>query len=178
MQAGTAPTSESADVDAVISAVEAGDHERASELARAALESGALHPLLLNLRAWWHERNGRSAAALADLQHAHTLAPEDVPALNALGLSFERLGRTRDAFRAFDKAATLAPGFAPAQMNRGCALEALGDFDGARASYERALQLGHNARGRLAALAARRADWPNARLHAQHALSIHAGDLA
>jgi hypothetical protein len=40
------------------------------------------------------------------------------------------------------------------------------------------LQLGQNAHGALAALAARRADWPEARLHAQHALSIHAGDLA
>src|SRR6202035_4874109 len=110
MQAGTAPTNESADIDAVISAVEAGNHERASELARAALESGAPHPLLLNLRAWWHERNGRPAAALGDLQHAHALAPQDVPVLNALGLCLERLGRTRDAFKAFDKAAALAPG--------------------------------------------------------------------
>ncbi len=175
MQAGTAAKVPSGDMDEVAAALEAGDHEGASALARAALDQGHVHPLFLNLRAWWHERNGRLSAALADLEHAHVRAPDDAPVLNALGLCLERLGRSRDAFNAFDKAAKLAPEFAPAQMNRGRAAEALGDADGARASYERALHLGHNAHPDLASLAARRGDWKTARLHAQAALAIHAG---
>ncbi|HLY07623.1 MAG TPA: sulfotransferase [Rhizomicrobium sp.] len=175
MQSGTAEKAELTDLDAVIAAAEAGDHARASDLARAALDRGELHPLFLNLRAWWHEANGRLPAALADLEHATALAPDDVPVLNALGLCRERLGRTREALAAFDKATRLAPGFAPAQMNRGRVLEALGESDAARASYESALKLGHNAHPDLAALAARRADWPSARAHAQSALAIRPG---
>lgn len=175
MQAGTAGTTRAVDIHEVIAAVAAGDHEGASAQAREALERGAMHPLFLNLRAWWHERNGRLPAALADLEHAHALAPDDVPVLNALGLCLERLGRTRDAYNAFDKAAKVAPDFVPAQLNRGRTAESLGDFNTARSCYERALQLGHNAHPELASLAARRADWPEARLHAQHALAINAG---
>jgi tetratricopeptide (TPR) repeat protein len=172
MQAGTAADSRSADIEDVIAAAETGDHQRASLLARSALDRGEMHPLFLNLRAWWHEQNGRLPAALADLEHAHALAPEDVPVLNALGLCRERLGRTREACEAFDRAAALAPEFPPALMNRGRVLEALGDFDGASASYGAALKLGYNAHAEFAALAARRADWPNARLHAREALAI------
>src|SRR5947209_5423596 len=119
MQAGAAATAQSADLNTVVAAVEAADPMRASELARAALERGQISPLFLNLRAWWHEKGGRLSAALADLEHAHALAPEDVPVLNALGLCLERLGRTREAYNTFEKAAKLAPEFAPAQMNLG-----------------------------------------------------------
>jgi len=175
MQTGTAEKAQFSGIDAVVAAVEAGDHARASDLARAALDRGEVHPLFLNLRAWWHEGNGRVSAALADLEHAYALAPDDVPVLNALGLCRERLGRAREAFDAFDRAAKLAPAFVPAQMNRGRVLETLGNSDAARASYESALQLGHNAHPDLAALAARRADWANARAHAQAALAIRPG---
>src|SRR5205085_1528633 len=178
MQAGTAAKTPSADMDKVMAALEAGDHESASTLARAALESGAVDPLFLNLRAWWHERNGRLSQALIDLSHAHARAPDDVPVLIALGLCLERVGRTREAREAFEKATTLAPGFAPAHMNCGRTQETLGDFDGARDSYERALTLGYNAHGDLAALAARRADWKTARAHAHQALAIRPGIIS
>jgi tetratricopeptide (TPR) repeat protein len=172
MQAEAAVKTERPDVRAVIDALEAGDHGRASELARAALDRGEANPLFLNLRAWWHEQNGRLPAALADLEHAHALAPDDVPVLNALGLCRERLGRTRAAYDSFERAANLAPEFVPAHMNRGRLLEALGDFDGAAESYDTALKRGHNAHTELAALAGRRADWTTARLHARAALAI------
>lgn len=172
MQAEAAAKHETPALPAVMAAVEAGDHARASELSRAALDRGEVHPLFLNLRAWWHERNGRAPSAMADLEHAHVLAPDDVPVLNALGLARERGGRAQDAFDAFDSAVKLAPQFAPAQMNRGRLCEALGNFDGAEVSYQAALKLGHNAHAEIAALAARRADWPKARAHAGQALAI------
>lgn len=172
MQAGAAARSETADLQAVMDALEAGDHAGASELARAALDGGGVQPLFLNLRAWWHEQNGRLTAAVADLEHAHVLAPEDIPVLNALGLIRERLGRTKEAFDAFDRAAALAPEFAPAQLNRGRLSEALGDFDAAQRGYEAALKLGQNTHAEIAALAARRADWTKARVHAREALAI------
>ncbi|HEY6578031.1 MAG TPA: sulfotransferase, partial [Rhizomicrobium sp.] len=158
-----------------LAAIEASNYDLASDIARAELDRGAVHPLLLNLRAYWHEKQGRVGAALADLEHAHALAPRDVPVLNALGLCLEKIGRTREAFDAFDAAAKHAPDLAAVHINRGRLAEALGQSDTARASYERALQLGHNAHANLAALAARRADWPAARRHGERALAIDPG---
>ena len=159
----------------ILAAIGASDHDRASELARAELERGTLHPLLLNLRAWWHEKQGRPQLAHTDLEHAHALAPEDVPVLNALGLSLARAGRTREALQSFLRATELSPEFAAAHYNCGWVSEELGDLDAARMHYERALQLGQNTSGNLAALAARQGNWASARLHAGQALAIDPG---
>ena len=173
MQAEAAAKNDKADVAQVLAAVHAADNGRASELARAALDRGEVHPLFLNLRAWWHEKEGRVGAALADLKHAHALAPEDVPVLNALGLCLERAENRRDALKAFDSAVRLQPDFAPAWINRGRLCELLGDSAGARQSYETAIRLGRNAHAELAALATLNADWPTVRHHAASALAIN-----
>ena len=48
-------------------ALQASDLPRATTLAREALAAGTLHPVLLNLRAYWYEGQGRDAEAFADL---------------------------------------------------------------------------------------------------------------
>ncbi|HEX4078507.1 MAG TPA: sulfotransferase [Rhizomicrobium sp.] len=175
MPAGPAADVEIPPVRAAIAAIEASDHDRASEIARAAIAQGTLHPLLLNLRAFWHEKHGRDREALSDLEYAHALAPADVTVLNALGLCLEKLGRPREALDALDKATRLAPDFVPGHVNAGRLREALGRSDEARTSYIRAMELGQNTHPNLAALAARRADWPTARMHAHQALAINPG---
>ena len=51
----------------VIDTLSRSDIARATELAREALAQGEIHPLLLNLRAFWLEGQGRDREALADL---------------------------------------------------------------------------------------------------------------
>jgi tetratricopeptide (TPR) repeat protein len=159
----------------VAAAIRAPDLDRAVRLAETALADGREHPLLLNLRAYRLEQDGRLLDALADLKHARALAPRDVPTLNALGLCLARLDRMGEAIEAFEAAVAADPNFAPAHFNRGWASEAAGDLDQARRSLEtahalipaEAAPLAH-----LASLAARRADWAGARTLAEQALAI------
>ena len=72
------------DIDA---AMRREDMDRAMELARQALDSGLRHPVLFNLRAYWHETGGRFDDACADLEMARGLTPRDPVILNALGKS-------------------------------------------------------------------------------------------
>jgi tetratricopeptide (TPR) repeat protein len=158
----------------VVAAIRAPDLDRAVRLAETALAEGREHALLLNLRAYRLERDGRYLDALADLNHARALAPRDVPTLNALGLCLAHLDRPAEAVEAFEAAVAADPDFAPAHFNRGWACESLGDLDQARSSLERAQTLNPNdpaAPAHLASLAARRADWEGARAYAERSLA-------
>jgi len=159
----------------VAAAIRAPDLDRAVRLAETALAEGREHALLLNLRAYRLEQDGRFLDALADLKHARALAPRDVATLNALGLCLARLDRMGEAVEAFEAAVAADPNFAPAHFNRGWASEAVGDLDQARRSLEAAhgLNPGDAAPlAHLASLAARRAEWAGARTLAEQALAI------
>ena len=165
-------------VESVVAALEKSDQPLAVRLARGALDDGLAHPLFLNLRAFWHEGSGRAHEALADLEHAHRLAPEDVPVLNALGLALARLQRHVDATKAFETATALQPDFVPAHFNHGWACEMWGELDRAQRSYEKAVALNGSAPGaaeplaRLAVLAGRRGDWDETRSLAARTLEL------
>jgi len=156
-------------------ALQASDLTRATTLAREALAAGTLHPVLLNLRAYWYEGQGRDAEAFADLQHAQTLAPDDLGIRNALGLAHARNGRHREAIACFDAVIAQAPDFGPAHFNKGWASETLGEIRAARECYEHAHRLmpaNPDPASGMAALAARRGDWPAAKVLAEAALAI------
>jgi len=121
----------------ILSALQAQDVARAIALACAALADGDERALYLNLRAYEHERAGQNALALADLKRAHTLDPDDMQALNALGLAYARSGQFEEALRAFLRVAARMPDFAPAHFNMGWASEELGELDAARESWQR-----------------------------------------
>jgi len=150
------------------------DLPRAITLAREALAKGVVHPLLLNLRAYWLESQGRNREALGDLQAAHSLAPKDAMVLNALGLCLAKLERPFEAANAFEEAAALKPNFASAHFNHGWASEAAGELAAAARSFETAFRLEPRAEplGRLAWLATRRAAWRDARDFATRALAM------
>ena len=163
------------EVEAVI---RAGDIAGATELARSALGEGIEHPLLLNLRAFWHENQGSLEASLSDLVRANALAPRDVPILNALGLAYARLGKMAEAVKAFDGAIAEEPSFWHAHYNKGWASEELGELEAARQGYERAAALAPNAPdpvARQASLAARLGEWDVARAQADRALAMFPG---
>ncbi len=161
--------------EAIAAALDARDIPRATDLAREALDAGLKHPLLFNLRAYWHEAAGRYAEAFADLRRANELAPEDVSILNALGLAYARAGRLPEAIGAFDAALRFQPDFGPAHFNKGWVSEDLGELDSARAAFARAAALKPDAAepwARIAGLAARAGDWTEAKDNAERALRL------
>jgi tetratricopeptide (TPR) repeat protein len=157
-----------------------GNIPKATTLACEALRRGEIHPLFLNLRAARFEQDGESQAALSDLLLAHQMAPDDAPVSNALGLALMKAGQHFDAVKAFDAAVKVAPRFAPAHFNKGTACEAMGYLDEARQCFSDAAALDNSAAesfARLAALAARRGDFPEAARAGDEALARQPGHL-
>lgn len=160
------------DIDA---AMRRGDIQRAMELARQALRSGLSHPVLLNLRAYGHELEGRFADACADLEQARALTPHDPVILNALGRCLTGAGRHIDAIAVCEAALAEDPAFAMAYYNKGAAHEQMGELKAAAAAYRNALQLDPaiaDALARLAGLEARRGLHAEARQLADRALAL------
>ena len=162
-------------LEQVNAAMRAADVARATSLARDALAAGAVHPDLLNLRAFWFESEGRDAEAFADLQRASLLAPDSIAIRYALGLAHAKAERHHDAIGCFDAVIARDPNFGPAHFNKGWASEALGDLHGARDCYARAHELTPgNAEplAGMATLAVRSGDWAAVCAHAGRALAI------
>jgi tetratricopeptide (TPR) repeat protein len=79
--------------------------------------------------------------ALAALQRATELLPDDAAAHNNLGNALGQLGHWEDAVTSYRRALALNPAFAPAYNNLGYVLRAIGRLDDAVASYQRALHI-------------------------------------
>jgi len=159
----------------ILSALQAQDVARAIALACAALADGDERALYLNLRAFEYERAGRDALALTDLKRAHTLDPDDMQALNALGLAYARGGQFEEALAAFSQVAARMPEFAPAHFNMGWASEEIGELDHAAESWARAHAIdpaNPEPLARLAMLAARLGRNAEARTWAARALAL------
>ncbi len=157
------------------SAVRASDMVRAMELAEQALRSGAVHPLLLNLRAFSLEQQGFAEQALGHLERARALAPEDPFVHNAIGECYLRLARYAEAVAAAEAALKLSPAFPRAAFTKGLAYEMLGELDAAEFCFRQVIQLDPNfadAFARLSAIASRRSDWKTCRELAGRALAI------
>lgn len=154
---------------------------QAIQLALPELNRGAEHPMLLHLRSTWHQGHGRPLDALADLERAHELNPNEVAVLMALGEALSGLNRLLEAHRAFQAAARLRPQLAEPRLKVGWVWEGMGKIDEARAAYADALKLDPRHAyviGRLAVIAAQQGEWPEAREHAQHALSVDPYEFA
>jgi tetratricopeptide (TPR) repeat protein len=163
----------------VVATLEASNQAEAVRLARYALSEGLEHPLFLNLRAFWLESRGRLEEALADLQRARELAPDDVPVLNALGLVLARLNRHVEATRVFEAAIERAPDFSPAYFNHAWTCATWGETDRARKSYLRAAELeagnpkSAESLSRLATIAAQQGKPDESRDFARRALALN-----
>ena len=167
---------DAAAVAKIEAAVQSGELPRAVQMARTALDHGLIHPMLLNLRAYWHGQSGRQADALSDLRIALAMAPGDVFVRNALGLLLVRTGKWQEALPLLEETVRMAPGFAPAQYSLGWIYAFSGELAAARKCFETAIAINPDfvdALGHLASLASRRADWAETNRLAARALAIN-----
>lgn len=156
-------------------ALDRGDTSAATEIAYQALAQGIEHPLLLNLRAFWHESAGREEEAHQDLLRARDMAPDDIAVLNALGLSFARQHLPRRAIECFQRIIELQPEFGSAWFNKAWSCEQIGEIATARDCYEQAMKLMPQSGGpvaNLASLLTRFGQWDAAKALAERALQI------
>jgi len=159
----------------VLKLAQARDLQRAGAMARAALAEGFEHPLLLNVVATTLEQEGRFAESAELLERAVELAPQDVPARNALALCLQRLERPAAALFHVDILLQHHPELGFAHANKGNALIALGFLGRARASHLRALELDPaniSAKASLASIASHRGNHDEARSWAQQVLAV------
>ncbi len=84
---------------------------------------------------------GKAPEALASLNEAVRLAPDDYVALNGMGVIQLTLNELPAALACFERALTLQPDDVTANHNRGLAFMSLARFEAARQSFERTLQL-------------------------------------
>lgn len=148
---------------------------RAVELARAALDDGLVHPLLLNLRSSWLISQGKRQEALTDLRQAVVIAPGDLFVRNALGMLLVGMERYGEALPLLQETAQLMPQSALAQYSYGFGLERTGEIDGARRQFEAAIAADPGfvrALPHLADFAQRRSDWKAAKDYASRALAL------
>jgi Flp pilus assembly protein TadD len=153
-------------------AVRYSDFARASRLSADALDDGFEHPALYSLRALGLEQAGRLVEALADLECAVELAPQDYTAYNAMGLCLMQMDRLPDAVSAFEAAVRVGPAFPPAYFNLGRVSEQLGRLVEAERAFERAVELNGDYVEPIASLsdlALRRGDLDTARRWAERA---------
>jgi tetratricopeptide (TPR) repeat protein len=154
------------------------DIARAAIIAAQALAEGFEHPLLLNVVATHLEEQGKPEEALRLLERAVAIAPEDVPARNALALCLQRLDRPAEALYHADTLVLSHPELAFAHANKGNALIALGLLGQAQASHLRALELDPAnlaAMGALASIASHRGEHAQARAWAEKLLTRFPG---
>jgi Flp pilus assembly protein TadD len=142
-------------------AMRAGDSPAAIALARRALGEGLRHPVLFNLRAYSFEAQGLYEQAVADLDAALAMAPDEPKLLVELGRCLLGSGDFPRAIQVSEAAIASAPGSAAAHYNLGCAQEFMGELEAAWSAYARASELDPSlvdAAARRAGLAARRGD--------------------
>jgi len=87
------------------------------------------------------QQQGRNAEALAPLQKAAVLMPQDAVTYNNLGSVLMVLGRLPEAEASYRRALKYKPDYAEAHSNLGNALKGQGRLAEAEAGYRRALQL-------------------------------------
>jgi tetratricopeptide (TPR) repeat protein len=181
LSVGAKPRNAEADratLRAIEETLDRGDVAAAVGMAVTALRDGLEHPLVFNLAAEQLESEGRFEAALALLQRAHTLAPDDVAISQALALCLFRLQRFALALPHFDALVAAEPDFAPGHAARGATLDALGDRSGAEAAYRRSLALDPEnllAIAGLATLASQVGRHAEARALAERVLQVEPG---
>lgn len=126
-------------LDAAITAVRAGETQRAQQLCRQALKLEPDNALARYLRAHVAWQTGDEAGAAADFKSALSRDPALVQAHNDLGNLRWYQGRAADAAACYRDALAAEPAFTEAHNNLGVALRDLGELDDAIASFRAAL---------------------------------------
>ena len=117
----------------------AGRLAEAEPLYLAILHEVPAHFDALHLIGVVRQQQGRDAEAIAFIDRALALRPDNAAALSNRALSLRALGRAHEALACCDRALAVKPDFADAHNNRGLALAALKRPAEALKSYEAAL---------------------------------------
>jgi len=117
----------------------AGRLDKAEPLYLAILREVPEHFDALHLIGVVRQQQGRDAEAIAFIDRALALRPENPAAHSNRGLSLRVLGRAQEALASCERAIRLKPDYADAHNNRGLALAALRRPTEALKSYEAAL---------------------------------------
>ncbi len=129
------------DVTALIALFAAARFSEATTAAAAMTTRLPWHPFGWKVLGASLRQLGRNADALAPMQKAVALQPDDAEAHNNLGATLRDLGQLREAVDCARRALEIRPAFAEAHSNLGNALADLGQLAEAVASYRRALEI-------------------------------------
>lgn len=112
--------------DAAEKAFLAGRLEEARRHLMALQEMGERHAAISHMRGIVEHRLGNSDEAIAQLEQAIAVAPNDPQLANNHGNVLRDLGRNEEALHCYDRALMLLPGMPPAMLNRALVLESSG----------------------------------------------------
>ncbi len=129
------------EINALVALFSERRYTEAEALARSMTARFPLHGFGWKVLGALLNQKGRSADALAPMQKATELSPNDAEAHGNLGVALKELGRLDDAVASYRRALEIKPDFAEAHSNLGNALQGLGRFDDAMASCRRALEI-------------------------------------
>ncbi|MDR3390557.1 MAG: tetratricopeptide repeat protein [Sulfuriferula sp.] len=129
------------EMNALVALFNAGQFNQAATLAHTLIARYPLHDAGWKALGVAYKQLGRSADALAPMQKAVELAPDDAEAHNNLGIIYNDLKRYADAETSYSNAIRLNPAYAQAYSNLGATLHDLKRLDEAEACYRKALQL-------------------------------------
>ena len=118
-----------------------GRYTEAANLAQTLTERFPLHGFGWKALGTALGQIGRSADALAHMQKAAALSPNDAEAHYNLGITLKDLGRLDESEASYRWALQIKPDFAEAHSNLGNVLKELRRLDESEASYRRALQI-------------------------------------
>jgi Flp pilus assembly protein TadD len=161
-------------LSAVEAALRAGDLRQAMQIALDAVSRGFEHPSLLILASHFLTEGEQAEKALAFAQRARQLAPKNIDALNAEGISLTALGRVHEATSVLKTAVEMSPETYITHRNLALAHEQAGELKAARAHFLRAVELqprDGECLTRVAHLAALRGDIGEAREFGVRALA-------
>ena len=129
------------DVNALVALFTAARYTEAVSVARAMTKRFSRHAFGWKALGAALKQLGRNADALAPMQKAVALSPDDAEGHNNLGAILRDLDRPGEAVACSRRALKIRPDFAEAHGNLGAALKDLGQLDEAVASYRRALEI-------------------------------------
>jgi tetratricopeptide (TPR) repeat protein len=167
-------------LNAVQSAITAGDAAGASRISAEAAERGIEHPGMLALAVYHYLDHARINMALRYAARARELAPRQADVLNAFGQTLVQLGRQGEAVKAFDEALRQSPSSFVSHFNKANALVEMSRLKQARDHFIRAHAL-NSAHAEtithLAHIAAQQGDAEEARRYGQRALGADSGQI-
>jgi Flp pilus assembly protein TadD len=130
-----------AEIQELVKIFMSGENERAQQIAREMTKS---YP---QLAAGWMvygaalKQQGKSAQALAPMQEAVKLSPNDFNAHSNLGIIYKDLGQLDRALESCQRAVKLNPKFAEGYNNLGSVFSEIGNWTQAEIAYRNALKI-------------------------------------